>query len=414
MLYYLVKENEKFQVPDITRLLSRIKLFIIDKMPFKDARLEYGSISSDSSAGSASSSYLNNSSNQKRTGVEVELHELTPTPTTAFVKVLSFLWDGHDKSPKEKSFLIKLDWFLLSSAMLGYFIKSLNQSNISTAYMNGMKSYYGMNHNEYNYMVSFWTIGYICGAIPANYLLHKVNARVYLGVMEILWGILTLSMITCGPDQIVHVYFIRFIVGLLEAAFFPTVSYIIGSWYSAGEMTKRTSLFYVSSCLAGIISGPLQEWLLQKFHRNNGVDMGWGGGEPFKCMFVVDAIISCPIGLYTLLVNPNTPTTTDAWYFSDQDKLVALERYNRMQREASERGDINGSSRSAKSSGYRDLFKSWHIFVFPLMFLCFHHSGWAIGQPTFQTWMKYDLKLPSSKYNFYPASHISPVLGFKY
>ncbi|GME99384.1 unnamed protein product [Ambrosiozyma monospora] len=168
-------------------------------------------------------------------------------------------------------------------------------------------------------------------------------------------------------------------------------------------MTKRTSLFYVSSCLAGIISGPLQEWLLQEFRRNNDTGMGWGGLEPFKCMFVVDAIISCPIGLYTLLVNPNTPTTTDAWYFSDQDKLVALERYKRMQREASERGDTNGSSTSTKSLGYRDLFKSWHIFVFPLMFLCFHHSGWAIGQPTFQTWMKYDLKLPSSKYNFFPA-----------
>ncbi|GME99026.1 unnamed protein product [Ambrosiozyma monospora] len=222
--------SSKYQ---ITWLFSRIKLFIIDKMSFRSSRLEYGSISSDSSAGSDSSSYLNSSNKQKLTGVQVELHELstsqrnslTPTPTTAFDKVLSFLWDGHDKSPKEKSFLIKLDWFLLSSAMLGYFIKSLNQSNISTAYMNGMKSYYGMNHNEYNYMLSFWTIGYICGAIPANYLLHKINARVYLGVMEMLWGILTLSMITCGPEQIAHVYFLRFIVGLLEAAFFPTSGY---------------------------------------------------------------------------------------------------------------------------------------------------------------------------------------------
>ncbi|KAM9886521.1 hypothetical protein OXX79_014137, partial [Metschnikowia pulcherrima] len=39
---------------------------------------------------------------------------------------------------------MKLDTCLLSSAMLGYFIKSLNQSNINTAYINGMSEYYDM------------------------------------------------------------------------------------------------------------------------------------------------------------------------------------------------------------------------------------------------------------------------------
>ncbi|GME67485.1 unnamed protein product [Ambrosiozyma monospora] len=382
-------------------------------MAFRENTVSYGSISSLSTTAesistlesSSSSSSLIPLKSPKQTATQIEYHEIPyidldndnhdqETNKSLRYKIISFLWDGQNKHPKERAFLLKLDFFLLSSAMLGYFIKSLNQSNISTAYMNGMKSYYGMNHNEYNYMLSSFTVGYILGAFPANYFLHKINVRVYLGFLEIVWGILTLVMVSIGPTQIHLIYLIRFIVGLMEAAFFPTVTYIIGSWYTPDEMTKRTSIFSVASSFAGILSGPLQELLLKVFHD--------APLKPFKCMFVVDAIISIPIGVYTLYANPNTPSTTDAWYFTDDDKLIGLERQRRCQALARSKNQIN-STTSKNSSNYNDLFKTWHIYIFPLLFLCYNHSLWCIEQPSFQTWMKYDLKLPSSSYNFYPS-----------
>ena len=49
------------------------------------------------------------------------------------------------------------------------------------------------------------------------------------------------------------------------------------------------------------------------------------------------------------------------------------------------------------------VFNTWHIYVFPIVFLCYNNSCAAIGQPTFQTWLKLTLKKPSSVYNSYPS-----------
>lgn len=136
---------------------------------------------------------------------------------TKWYHVKLFLWDSYDKHPKEKKFLFKLDFFLLSSAMLGYFIKNLNQTNVSTAYVNGMKEHYDMTKNQYNYLLTLWTVGYVIGQIPSNLILHRISARYYLGCLELIWATLTILMVTC--KNLNGIYAIRFLLGLTEAGF---------------------------------------------------------------------------------------------------------------------------------------------------------------------------------------------------
>jgi len=129
-------------------------------------------------------------------------------------KLRLFLWDSVDKHPVERKFLFKLDFFLLSSSMLGYFIKTLNQSNIGTAYVNGMKEHYEMDGNQYNYLSTLFTVGYIIGQIPSNLILHRISARYYLAGLELIWSVLTLLLIT--PKTLKGMYALRFVTGLLE------------------------------------------------------------------------------------------------------------------------------------------------------------------------------------------------------
>lgn len=70
--------------------------------------------------------------------------------------------------------------------MLGYFIKYLNQSNITTAYVNGMSECHIMDVNQYKYLVTIWSIGYTVGQIPSKLILHRDSARYYLGGLEFL------------------------------------------------------------------------------------------------------------------------------------------------------------------------------------------------------------------------------------
>lgn len=78
----------------------------------------------------------------------------------------SYLWDTLDKSPEERRFLFKLDAVILTLASLGYFIKYLDQVNITNAFVSGMKEDLKLFGSELNYMQTCWTVGYVIGEIP--------------------------------------------------------------------------------------------------------------------------------------------------------------------------------------------------------------------------------------------------------
>nr|QFR37150.1 MFS transporter [Cyberlindnera americana] len=334
-----------------------------------------------------SSDFLQHDQSKPYIDIVVELDDAENARRSKWwYKPALFFYDSIDKHKDERLFLFKLDFFLLSSACLGYFLKTLNQSNIGTAYVNGMSDYYGMEGNDYNLMVTLWTVGYIIGQIPSNLILHRISARYYLAGLESLWGILTLLTIT--PKSLHGMYALRFLIGLTESGYFPGLEYLIGSWYSKKEIGKRAAFFGCAGTAAGLVSGPLQQRILKSSWAHHHL-------EPFQWMFVIDGVISFPIALYTLFVDPNTPSTTTSWYFSEKDKLVALERRRRDGAQLNTREPYTWSK-------IKSFFNTWHIYVFPLLFLCYNNGCQPNTSQVFQLWMKKTLKLDSYYYNTYP------------
>lgn len=82
----------------------------------------------------------------------------------------SYIWDSLDKSPEERRFLFKLDAAVLTFASLGYFIKYLDQININNAFVSGMKEDLGLYKNQLNYMQTCWTVGYVIGEVPCEFV----------------------------------------------------------------------------------------------------------------------------------------------------------------------------------------------------------------------------------------------------
>lgn len=303
----------------------------------------------------------------------------------------NILWDS-DKSPAEKQLLWKLDWFLLSSIMLGYLIKTLNQNNINTAYMNGMKEHYDMKGSELNYLQTVWTVGYIVGQVPSNQILQRTSARYYLGGLELTWMALTFLTLTC--TNIKGLYALRFFVGLTESGFFPGVEYLLGSWYNRDELTKRSALFAVSGTAAGMVTGYLQAAIIS--------GLGHTSLKPWKWLFVFDGIISFPIAIYTMWVNPNTPETTTSWYFTQQDIEVARERRRKI-------GDL-GAKKEPFWTVLKRSLNSWHVYLFALIFLTYNNTCIAHSQPTMISWLKSQGYTPT-EYNIYPTAVAGAGIG---
>ncbi|KAJ0415163.1 major facilitator superfamily domain-containing protein [Aspergillus carlsbadensis] len=261
-----------------------------------------------------------------------------------------YIWDTFDKSPEERRFLFKLDMALLTFATLGYFVKTLDQNNINSAFVSGMKEDLGLYKNELNYMQACWTVGYALGEIPSNVLLTRIRPRYWLPTMEIIWTILTLSLSKCHtPDQI---YILRFFIGLSESTFYPGMQYIIGSWYRKDELAKRSCVFQASGAIATMLSG----CIMTGAYKLRGV----GGFKGWQWLFLIDGIISLPIGVLGFFLLPDVPEIANPWYLSQQEVALARQRMRLEGR--------NGREPFSRAK-LKKILSSWHLPLLVMMYL---------------------------------------------
>ncbi|KAI0265164.1 MFS general substrate transporter [Gloeopeniophorella convolvens] len=221
------------------------------------------------------------------------------------------------RSRAEGLLLVKIDWFILSYCCLMYFTNYLDRSNVSNAYVSGMKEELHMFGNQFNKINTFFTCGYIVGMIPNNLMLQVVPPRIWLPTMQIIWAILTFC--TSTVHNVEQIYAIRFLQGMAESSTFVGTHYILGSWYRPSELGKRSAIFTSSGLAGTLFSGLLQAAV----YRNlNGV----AGRSGWRWLFIIDGIITLPIALYGFLVFPDVPATTRAFYLSPEERLLSSKR----------------------------------------------------------------------------------------
>ena len=127
-----------------------------------------------------------------------------------------------------------------------------------------MKEDLHMHGNQINYVtIVFWS-SYCTLMIPACFLLTRLPVNIVLPSFEAAWGLFTLG---CAFAQNVGtIYAMRFFIGVFETCSFTGTIYVIGSWYKAGEIGRRVSLFYISAPLGTMFAGYLQAAAYTNLH----------------------------------------------------------------------------------------------------------------------------------------------------
>ncbi|ROW07377.1 hypothetical protein VMCG_03788 [Cytospora schulzeri] len=231
--------------------------------------------------------------------------------------VQRYIWDDPDKPAYEKKFLLKLDIFLLTYTCLGYFCKNLDQANVSNAYVSGMKEDLNMGGNELTYLSNVFTAGYVVSQLPAVILVTKVRPSYIISTLEILWSVFTFC--SSAVKTVPQLYAMRFLVGLCEGAFFPTIIYLISSWYTKSERGKRVTLFYSTTTMSSMFSGYLQAGAYDGLNGKLG-HAGW------QWLFIVCGVISLPVGVLGYFFNPDFPENTRAFYLTKEEAAFARKR----------------------------------------------------------------------------------------
>lgn len=150
-----------------------------------------------------------------------------------------------------------------------------------------------LNFSEtvYGLGAGIFFIGYFLFEIPSNLILHKVGARLWIARIMITWGIISGAMM--WVDSPTMFYFMRFLLGLAEAGFFPGVILYLTYWYPAERRGKIVAIFLSAVCFSGVVGGPLSGWIMHAMPGIAGLS-GW------QWLFIIEAIPSIALGVVVI------------------------------------------------------------------------------------------------------------------
>jgi MFS family permease len=90
--------------------------------------------------------------------------------------------------------------------------------------------------------------------VPSNLYLNKIGKpALYLPTCMVIWG--AISAATAACQNYGGLIACRFMLGFVEAAYFPGVLYYLSCWYTRKELGLRTAMFYSGALISGAFSG---------------------------------------------------------------------------------------------------------------------------------------------------------------
>lgn len=171
-----------------------------------------------------------------------------------------------------KKLLFKIDTHLLPFLILMYLLNYLDRSNLAQARQGSLLKDLNMKGDDYNLAVSILFVGYLLMQLPSNLLITRVKPSLYLGTVMTVWGVVS----TC--NSAVHSFsslvVVRFFLGFVEAPFFPGAVFLMSSWYTRPELTRRISWLYSGNALAQMFGGLMSVGILGNLNGSKNI-AGW-------------------------------------------------------------------------------------------------------------------------------------------
>ena len=197
----------------------------------------------------------------------------------------------------EAALMRKVAWRLVPYLCIGYIINALDRYNVSIAALTMNKdlslstSAYGLAAGAY-----FWS--YVLCQVPANLLLRKLGARVWLSIIMAVWGIASAgTAMVKGETSFVIA---RIILGMAEAGYFPGVTYFMTCWFPSRYRGRMMGFFFAASAISSVIGAPLSGNILS-------LD-GWLGVAGWQWIFLMEGAPALLLALFGYALLRNRPT----------------------------------------------------------------------------------------------------------
>lgn len=264
-------------------------------------------------------------------------------------------------SSVERSAIRKIKFRIIPLVLILYVVSYLDRVNLGYASLE-MNSDLGITSAQFGLAAGIFFIGYFLFEVPSNMIMHKIGARIWISRILISWGIV--AMATALAQNVLHLYILRFLLGIAEAGFFPGILLYLTYWFPARERARAVGMFMVALPVSYIIGGPISGLILDYVH--------WFGISGWRWLFILEGFPAVILGIITLLILPNRPNNAN-WLTAEEKKWVTGE----LEREHKEKvGKRRFSTKQAIFNG-----RVWLLaFVYFCIVIALYGVGFFIPQ----------------------------------
>jgi ACS family tartrate transporter-like MFS transporter len=203
-------------------------------------------------------------------------------------------------------------WRLLPFLILLYVVAYLDRVNVSFAALE-MRADLGFSAEVYGFGAGIFFIGYVLLEIPGTLLVERWSARLWISRIMISWGLL--AALTGFVQTANQFYWIRFLLGVGEAGFFPGVIVYLTHWFRESDRGKAVSIFAAAVPISSIIGAPISGLLL---------GVHWMGLPGWRWIFIIEGIPAVILGVVVLLYLTDRPHQA-SWLEPEEREWLAAE-----------------------------------------------------------------------------------------
>jgi ACS family hexuronate transporter-like MFS transporter len=132
-----------------------------------------------------------------------------------------------------------------------------------------LEEYLGIGEKEYGYGVTAFQFAYMIGFLLAGWVVDKLGSRVGLSLSMLLWSLV--SGLTVVSGGVLSLCVFRGVLGLIQAAHFPSAIKIVAEWFPQKQRSLATTLFNSGPSIAIMTSGGIIIWIISP----KGLGMTW-------------------------------------------------------------------------------------------------------------------------------------------
>jgi len=205
------------------------------------------------------------------------------------------------QSAEEKKLVRKIDLFLMPMLWIMYILNYVDRTNIGNAKIAGMATDLELDDDRYAWVLSVFFFGYLICEVPSNMILSRSRPSLFLPSIMLVWGVLS-ALMSLSKTYGALLGF-RFVLGCIEAGFFPGVLYYLSCWYTKAELGKRFGIFYTAAVLSGAFGGILAGAITGHLNGAHGI-AGW------RWLFIVDGVATIGVAMTAFFVLLDYPGTS--------------------------------------------------------------------------------------------------------